>query len=104
MADSRREKEKREQRKSDALDWANDAGKAYRPTCIALPNGMDWYKLDKEEERFLDVIPFLAGWGNPRADEGMPYWMREYYQHRLPTLDGKDAPYPCLFQMYKRRC
>ncbi len=102
MAKNVREKERVERKKTDALAWAKEAKVDGDATCVALPDGVTWWKPKAGLNR-VDVIPFVAGRGNPRADVGYVHFEREYFQHRVTGFDGRGKPYVCL-QCFKKRC
>src|SRR5690606_23828593 len=66
-----------------------------------LPKGGKLFSLKKGRNR-LDIIPFLAGPGNPDADEGEVAWRRNYFVHRAvgPTKDSEV----CLARTFKKPC
>lgn len=89
-----RTREATQRKKSDADAWLKGQG-AGEATGVRLPDGMDWWKPKVGVNR-IDVIPFVAGKGNPFADEGYEHWERQYYRHYVPGFDGQSRPYACL--------
>jgi len=109
MSQTRREKERETQRRTSAKDWANEASKGFTPTAVQLPEGMDWFNVKsgddgKANQMEVDFMPFLAGKGNPRADEGIEHFERTYHTHRIPTANGKSAVYCCLWECFAVKC
>jgi hypothetical protein len=90
-------------KKASARKWAEDQNK-FEPTCIKLPEGKAFAKLEGDRRGFcdMDILDYEVGWGNPRADEGMLHFEREYWQHRIPGLDGKSRPYICPLRTFEK--
>ncbi len=103
MATTRREKVKQERRKSSAKAWAEKQDRTFEVTSIQLPEGVEFWKAEKEGFYKLDVIPFLTGRGNPNADEGMEHFERTYHVHRGMGLQGFSS-YCCSVRCFKKRC
>ncbi len=77
--------QKRKQRMSTAAATRKRMEKVKRgnePQTFKVPNGMELFQLKNEKSVRIDIIPFIAGKGNPMADEGMPYWERTFWVHR----------------------
>ena len=89
-----RAREATQRKKSDADAWLKGQGSS-EATGVRLPEGMSWWKPKVGVNR-IDVIPFVAGKGNPFADEGYEHWERQYYRHYVPGFDGQSRPYACL--------
>src|SRR5512146_2728484 len=98
---SRREKEKREQRKKDARSWADDQKQGWTPTAVKLPEGVEFWK-PEEGENYIDVIPYKVEkgsdekGGNPRCDSGYEHFERTFEVHRIPGTGKFGNPYACL--------
>ena len=69
---------------------------------IRLPDGVEWFKVDKQEIRTIDVLPYRVGKGNPRASEGMIYFERTYFTHRN-IGPGEDSVI-CPNRTWEKRC
>lgn len=74
-------RKQREERVVNARRWADEQGKFERPY-IKVPAGLKTFKPEKEKEYVLDILPFIAGEGNPRADKGMAHWERSFRVHK----------------------
>lgn len=98
-----REKVKREVRKTDAKAWAKQQDRAFEPTAIKLPEGVEYYKLDLGTP-VVDFMPFITGKGNPRADAGFEHFEREYSAHRVPMPGGQTSLFLCLWVCFKKPC
>ncbi len=101
MAKSIKERQATERKKSDADAWLKGQG-AGEATGVKLPEGIGWWKPKVGLNR-IDVIPFVAGDGNPFADKGYEHWERQYYRHYVPGFDGNSKPYACLGN-WKEKC
>lgn len=101
---TRRDREQQEKRKNMAKEWAKKPSlSAGEGTCIRLPEGVQFFKLDKLGIVKVDFMPYIAGKLNRRADEGEPYFELEYEAHRVPTGDGTRY-YLCTEKMGLGRC
>ncbi len=103
MSANRRDKERRELRRASAKEWATKEDKAFEPTSIKLPEGVKWWKAGKPGIYKLDVIPYVVGHGNPKADEGMLHFERSYAVHRGLGLEGRSS-YCCAVRCFKKKC
>lgn len=98
-----RDQERAMQRRQSAKEWAEQQSRGFEPTAVKYPDG---YKPLKMEEGALsfDIIPFLAGWGNPRGDEGFLVWERQFSVHRIPRPSGNSDSFVCLWDTFKKPC
>jgi hypothetical protein len=97
MAANRREKEKQKRRKADAADLykkMTESGGG-ESTCLKVPEGYEEFKPEAGTYE-LDVMDFVAGERNKHADPGFLIWQTEFWQHWVPSMDGKNRPYVCL--------
>lgn len=101
---SRREREQRDQRRASAEDWAKNQGRDFEPTAVKLPEGTTFFKLERVGTYEVDFIEYVAGKGNPRADEGYLHFEREYCVHRIPMPNGRASLYCCLYETFKKKC
>src|SRR6266852_5705396 len=101
---NRREKDKKKKRLTNASGWAKEQDKGFVSTSIQLPDGIENYKLEVGIH-LVDVMPYRVGKGNPRADEGMVHFEREFIVHRVPA-PGKKMPdsYCCAWQCFEEKC
>jgi hypothetical protein len=60
------------------------------------------FEFKKPGTRRIDILPFIAGKGNPFANEGEPYFERTFYTHRSVGVN-KDS-YICLAKTFKKKC
>lgn len=99
----RRQKEQQEERRQTASDWAKSQDRGYEATAVKLPEGKKWIKLDPGIH-YLDIIPYRAGVGHPKADEGYIVIDRPYEVHRVPGNDGRSRPYCCHAVCFNEAC
>ena len=78
---------------SNARERAEKHTGGFESTSINLPKGVKAFKVKKEGVMRFDIIPFVAGKGNPFADEGVLHYERTYYVH--PRLGGDGDTYIC---------
>lgn len=100
MGSDRQSARRDERRRVSARDRANNADSGFART-FTIPEGFELFKESKGRLEF-DIIPYIAGKGNPQADEGMEYFERTFYIHRDigPAKDSyicpaKTAGKPC---------
>ncbi len=79
---NKREVEKKRIRMVSAKKWAQQHDSGSRNT-LKIPDGVEFFKVDKAGPRKIDIVPYYAGKGNPRADEGSPHWERTFWVHRF---------------------
>ena len=103
MSVNRRQKERQEARRASARAWAEKQESGFEPRTVQLPDGTSWFSTKEKGNYEIDIIPYVAGPGNPSADEGMVHFERTYYVHRGLGLDGKDS-YCCLAKTFGRPC
>lgn len=66
---------------SDAKKRASEHERDFDSFSLKLPKDAKLFKVKKAGIVRLDIIPFVAGKGNPFAEEGMLHYERTYYAH-----------------------
>lgn len=99
---TRREKEKRKRRYSDAKTVMNEHDEGFSPTSFKLPEGVELFKFKEEKVYKIDVIPYTVGEGNPRVDEGYDHYERTYWVHR--GIGPNQESYACLAKTFGKKC
>ncbi len=69
---------------------------------LVLPDGVKMFRLKSDKSVRIDIIPFIAGEGNPQADKGTPYWERTYFMHR--GIGANAEAVVCLARSFKKKC
>jgi len=92
-------KEKR--RYTSARERAEKLKTGFTSAALKLPEGIQMFQ-PKPGRYLLDIIPFVAGEGNPWADEGQLHWERTYWTHRSVGANGDTLTCPRL--TVKERC
>lgn len=108
---TRRDQQKRQIQYSSAKKWAESAGHDSDDSGIRLPDGVSWFNVkDRVGNYKIDIIPFIAGKGNPNAAEGYVHYERTYYVHygfgvdrKVKFLCGKTFGKPCAVCNYLDR-
>lgn len=100
MAKSRREKRKRQKVSASRRLREHKSGVSF--TCFSIPEGVELLKVDKGGLKRFDIVPFVAGKGNPFADEGMDHYERTYWAHR--GIGPNNASYVCPAKVLGKRC
>ncbi len=98
---TRKDREKREVRYSDAKQVAEKNQSGFELTSIKLPKGVELYSL-KEGLHKLDIVPFFVGKNNPNADEGMVHYERVYFVHK--NIGPENKWYTCLAKTFHEPC
>jgi len=99
---TKKDRERAASKRTSARDWANQQQRGGDATCIKLPDGVDFYKLEVGTHK-VDFLPYTVGKNNPRADEGMEHFERSYEAHRVATPDGSRW-YACRKSCFGKRC
>lgn len=77
---------------SDARKRAREHD-SFESFCIKAPEGVEFFKVEKEGVVRLDIIPFIAGKGNPHAEDGMLHYERTYFTH--PRIGASERTVIC---------
>jgi hypothetical protein len=96
------EKARRKRRYSNAKETMTAAEEGYRPTAFKVPEGVSIFRFSEEKVYRIDIIPFPAGKGNPRADEGCDHFERTFYVHR--NLGPNQDSHCCLAKNFSKSC
>ncbi len=70
-------------------------------TTLTIPDGVDIWQPKKGSHR-IDIVPFVAGKGNPYAAVGELYYERTYYIHR--GIGPNNDSYICLAKTFDKPC
>jgi hypothetical protein len=76
--------------------------KGWTPTAFRIPEGYETFKFTKEKTYRLTIAPFIAGQGNPFADEGQVHYERTYYVHG--DVGPNENTYCCLNKTFNKPC
>jgi hypothetical protein len=99
---TQREKEKRQIRYTDAKKVAEAQGEGFSPTAYTVPDGMSMFRFRQARTYNIDIIPYIVGKGNPRADEGMVHFERTYFVHQ--KVGPNNDSFPCLAKNFGKKC
>ncbi len=70
-------------------------------TTLAIPDGVDIFQ-PKEGNYRIDIVPFVAGKGNPYAESGELYYERTFFIHR--GIGPNNESYVCLLKTFGKPC
>lgn len=88
---------------SNARERAEKHTSGFDSTSIKLPEGVKLFKPKKAGVYKIDIIPFVAGKGNPYADEGILHYERTFHVH--PRVGGQDGDtYVCPRETVGAKC
>lgn len=87
---------------TSARETAEKMESGFGPTTIVLPEGRKLFRIKSDKSIKIDIIPFIAGRGNKRADKGMVHWEREYYMHR--GIGANNEGVVCLARSFNKKC
>ena len=90
-----------ERRYTSARKRAEQQKTGFESTYLKIPEGMQMFK-PKAGTMLLDIIPFVAGKGNPWAEEGSIHWERTIWTHR--GIGANSDTYICPRMTSKKRC
>ena len=74
--------ERRERRKVSARRRVEGHKKDSGSCCLRLPEGINFFKVDKAGSRLIDVMPYIMKTNGRYADKGEPYWEKTFWTHR----------------------
>jgi len=74
----------------------------YRQTAYTVPEGARLFRPREGGVKRIDVIPFVAGKGNPYAEEGAITFERTFWVHR--NVGPDQAQYVCPAKSAGKRC
>ena len=99
----RSESKQRQLRYASARDRAEkkQSQGSFSATYLKIPPGVKMFK-PKVGVMLLDILPFVAGEGNPCADPGLLHYERTYHLHPRVSADGN--PYMCPRLSSKSPC
>lgn len=92
---------KKERKYTSARDRAEKQSSGFSASYLKVPDDVQIFK-PKAGPHLLDILPFVAGTGNPWADEGNIHWERTYYAHRGIGANGDT--YICPRMTAKEPC
>ena len=75
---------------------------AFERTTIKAPDGMPFFKIDKEGVYRLRILGYKVGKGNPFADKGQFHPERTYYRHF--DIGVNEDSYVCPAKTYGEAC
>lgn len=99
---TRNERARKEMRYSDAKAVAEQQSSGFTPTAFSVPEGMSLFRFKQVKTYNLDVLPYVVGKGNPRADEGILHFERTYYVHS--RIGPNNDSYACLAKNFNKKC
>ena len=71
-------------------------------TAIQIPEAFKQIKIERAGTRKFNILPYVAGDGNPFADKGCLTDERSYYVHR--SIGPNEDPYLCLNKNFGQSC
>jgi hypothetical protein len=100
---ARRKEEKKERRYSNAKERAEKHESGGEWTSLKMPKEIPFFQVKKAGIYKFDILAYVAGKGNPYADEGELHYERTFWTHRIQTIEG-NKPYVCLAKTFKKKC
>jgi hypothetical protein len=97
---TRREREKKRERVS-ARERVETHRTGFENTMLDV-DGVEFFKLEKEGIRRIDVIPYVTGKGNPFKEEGKLHFERTFFAHR--GIGPNQNWYVCPAKTAEKRC
>ncbi len=93
---------KRREAAERARKRAQEHKTGFDRTSLTIPEGVEMFKLDTDKPRRIDIMPFVAGAGNPWADEGQEHYERSFFVHKGIGVNGDS--FICLAKTFNKRC
>jgi hypothetical protein len=91
---NKRQREQKERKRVSSTAAAKDRSQGYEETAVKYPDGFPQYKLEPGVHQ-IDIMPYIVGEDNPKADKGYECGDRLFTIHRIPTPDGKTYNHCC---------
>jgi hypothetical protein len=95
------EKQKRKLKYTSVKAMAEKLQAGYQASYLKLTKGFKLYR-PKAGKALLDIIPYVAGAGNPMADEGEIHWERTFWVHR--GIGANQETFVCPAKTMGQRC
>ncbi len=76
-----RQRDRNERRYTSAKARAEKQSTGFTSTYLQLPDGVKFFK-PKPGTMVIDILPYVAGTGNPWAEKGNLHWERSFWVHR----------------------
>ncbi len=102
---SKKKDKKKQKRESTALRRASQMDQGYESTCIKMPEGLSFLSLKdalKSLKLTVDIVPYVAGEGNPVADSGMTHYERSFFVHK--NIGPGNGTYVCPSKTENKAC
>jgi len=97
----RDQRERRSLNYTSARQRAEKQSLGFTGSYLKLPDGVQLFK-PKVGQILIDILPFVAGKGNPWAQEGAIHWERTYFAHR--GLGANSESFLCPRANAKKPC
>jgi hypothetical protein len=99
---SKKSKEKKKKRSINIKDWASKNKGGFESSTLNIPTGINQFQLKAGKAQRIDIIPYIAGKGNPNCDEGELAIERTYWIHKNIGPDQKWVS--CLAKNENKKC
>lgn len=93
-------RDKRERRQSAARKRAETHSTGFSTTLLRMPEGVSFFETEKGI-REVDIVPFIAGKGNPFAEVGELYFERTFWCWRY--IGAEEKTYACLHKTFGKK-
>jgi len=97
-------RKRRNKKKVSARKRAEDRSSGFKMTSMTLPDGVNLFKIDSEDMRKLEILPYTvpSGANNPNADDGDEHFERTFFTHR--GIGANSDTYVCPAATANKRC
>lgn len=100
MSDQRQQQ--RQRGVVSARKWASEHEAGSGRTAFTIPSGVRLMTIQKAGPVRFDIIPFVAGEGNPNAAPGEIHWERTFFVHR--NVGPNRETYVCPAKTSRQSC
>ncbi len=97
-----RDRQEKKAKYISAKERVKEQDSGWKPTAFKVPEGMSVFKFKKIGVYKIDIIPYVAGKGNPYADPGVMTYERAYYTHN--EIGPNRETHCCLRKTFNKSC
>lgn len=94
-------KERQGRKYASVKKWVEKQSTGFTSSYLKLPKGVSLFQ-PKEGVKYIDILPYQTGEGNPMAEPGSLYWERTFWVHR--NIGPNQETFVCPAKVLKKRC
>jgi hypothetical protein len=97
-----KDRERRSSASEAARRRAREHTSEFSRTTLRIPDGISMFSIKKPGTYRIDIMPYIAGKGNPFCDKGQPAFERTFWTHR--DVGPNQDQYVCLAKTAGQAC